>query len=58
MFAPTACKPGVLSSDPTFRVAVRRDGVNDPGLCAGEQQAVNFPEPPLTYCMDVLERNP
>ncbi|MDP7704795.1 hypothetical protein [Mycobacterium sp. TY815] len=55
MFAPTACKPGVLSSDPTFRVAVRRDGVNDPGLCAGEQQAVNFPEPPLTYCMDVLE---
>lgn len=57
MFAPTACKPGVLSSDPTFRVAVRRDGVNDPGLCAGEQQAVNFPEPPLTYCMDVLERS-
>lgn len=57
MFAPAACKPGVLSSDPTFRVATRQDGVNDPGLCGGDQQAVNFPEPPLTYCMDVLERS-
>lgn len=56
MFATTACKPGVLSSDPMFRVAVRQDGVNDPALCGGDQQAVNFPEPPLTYCMDVLER--
>lgn len=58
MFAATACKPSVLSSDPTFRVALRRDGVSDPGLCNEEQQVVNFPEPPLTYCMDVLERNP
>lgn len=57
MFASTACTPGALSSDPTFRVAVRSDGVNDPGLCGGDQQVVNFPEPPLTYCMDVLERD-
>lgn len=56
MFASTACTPGVLSSDPTFRVALRRDGVNDPGLCSEEQQVVNFPDPPLTYCMDVLAR--
>lgn len=54
MFAATACKPGVLSNDQTFRVALRRDGVDDPGLCTEEQQAVTFPEPPLTYCMDVL----
>lgn len=58
MFASTACKPGVLSNDPTFRVALRRDGVDDTSLCSEEQQPVNFPDPPLTYCMDVLERNP
>lgn len=57
MFASTACKPGALSSDPTFRVAARHDGVDDPGSCESDQQAVNFPEPPLTYCMDVLERS-
>ncbi|MCV6967513.1 hypothetical protein H7J50_27475 [Mycobacterium intermedium] len=54
MFKATECKPSVLSSEPTFRVALRKDGVADPSLCSEEQQAVDFPEPPLTYCMDVL----
>lgn len=56
MFESMACKPGVLSSDPTYRVAIRKDGVDDPGLCSSDQQLVNFPEPPLTYCLDVLTR--
>ena len=56
LFAPTACTPGIIDS--TFKVALRRDGVNDPGLCTGDQQVVNFPEPALTYCLDVLVRKP
>ncbi|GAB2993728.1 LppU/SCO3897 family protein [Mycobacterium bourgelatii] len=54
MFKATECKPSVLSTEPTFRVALRQDGVDDPSLCSEEQQTVDFPEPPLTYCMDVL----
>lgn len=54
MFAATACTPGVMSTEPTFRVASRQDGVDEPGLCSEDQQALDFPEPPLTYCMVVL----
>jgi hypothetical protein len=53
MFTLANCTPG-LSNDPTFKVALRRDGVNDPALCTDTQRAVNFPEPPLTYCLDAL----
>lgn len=53
MFALSGCTRG-FSTDPTFRVALRRDGVDDPGLCNADQQAVDFPQPALTYCLDVL----
>ncbi|MDT5139942.1 MAG: hypothetical protein QOD58_4204 [Mycobacterium sp.] len=54
MFEPTGCTPGVIGQ--TFKVALRRDGVDDKALCNDDQQPVNFPEPPLTYCLDVLVR--
>jgi hypothetical protein len=54
MFEQTACTPGFLPNNPTLKVALRREGVNDPGLCRIEQQVIGFPEPPLTYCMDVI----
>ncbi|WP_131823610.1 LppU/SCO3897 family protein [Mycobacterium talmoniae] len=52
LFEPTGCTPGF--TEPTVRVALRRDGVDDPGLCGGDQQPLNYPEPPLTYCLEVI----
>lgn len=54
-FESTACTPGVV--DPTVRVALRHDGVDDAGLCTGDLEPMTFPEPPLTYCLEVLQAN-
>jgi hypothetical protein len=52
MFAQVTCLPGAL--DQTLKVTLRRDGADDAGLCSSGQLAANFPEPPLTYCMEVV----
>jgi hypothetical protein len=57
MFAQTACTPGLGAIDQTVKVALRRDGVDDPGLCNADQQPLDFPEPPLTYCLEVVQRD-
>lgn len=55
MFTSSDCTPGFV--DPIFKVALRRDGVDNPGLCTGDQQTMDYPDPPLTYCLDVLLLN-
>lgn len=51
-FQPHECTAGF--TEPTLRVALRKDGVSDPGLCVDGQQPLEFPEPPLTYCLETI----